>query len=155
MQAIAKVVGAGLAVALFCGIYLAAADTALADARTEIMLGNKAAQAGKLEAAVRHFSKAINTPGISKANLAVAYNNRGSAWDDQKQPEKALADYNQAIQLDPAYHEAYYNRSYALESQDQLKAALADAKKALQLSPGDKTYQERVKELEDKLGPRR
>ncbi|MEW5912697.1 MAG: tetratricopeptide repeat protein [Thermodesulfobacteriota bacterium] len=152
MKAITKLVGISLALALAVGFSLAAAGDALADAGQEIMLGNQAAQAGKLEAAVAHFSKAINTPGISKANLAVAYNNRGSAWDDQKQPMKALADYNQAIQLDPKYHEAYYNRSYALESQDQLKEALADAKKALSLAPGDQTYQERVKELEDKLG---
>jgi tetratricopeptide (TPR) repeat protein len=155
MKAIPRSILLFWAFMLFGGSFLAMAAPAVADGRAEIILGNQAAQRGDLDAAIAHFSKAINTPGLSKTNLAVAYNNRGSAWDDKDQTAKALADYSKAIEIDPNYHEAYFNRSDLLERQGLLKNALADAKKAAELSPGDQNYLERVKDLEDGLTKRR
>src|SRR3974390_567511 len=45
--------------------------------------------------------------------MAVAYNNRGNAYDDKGQYDRALADYNKALDLNPKYAEAYYNRGRA------------------------------------------
>jgi tetratricopeptide (TPR) repeat protein len=46
-------------------------------------------------------------------NSADAYNNRGTAYDDLKEYERAIEDYNKAIELDPNYALAYDNREIA------------------------------------------
>ena len=43
-------------------------------------------------------------------NLAIAYNNRGNAYKANGDLDRAIADYNQAIALDPKYALAYNNR---------------------------------------------
>ena len=45
--------------------------------------------------------------------LALAYNNRGNAYKDLGQREKAIHDYNKAIRLDPQLALAYDNRGNA------------------------------------------
>ena len=48
-----------------------------------------------------------------KPAYADAYNNRGNAYVDLKQYDKAIADYTEAIRLKPDYAGAYYNRGLA------------------------------------------
>ena len=43
--------------------------------------------------------------------LALAYNNRGNAYKDLGQYQKAIQDYNEAIHLDPQLASAYNNNS--------------------------------------------
>ena len=45
--------------------------------------------------------------------MAGVFINRGIAWSSKGKLEKAIADYNEAIRLDPNYIRAYYNRSIA------------------------------------------
>src|SRR6267378_1977540 len=42
-------------------------------------------------------------------NIAIAFNNRGNAYHDKKEYDRAIADYDQAVKLDPNYARAYYN----------------------------------------------
>ena len=49
--------------------------------------------------------------------------------------EAAIADYTEAIRLDPNYAEAYNNRGLALQSQGDLDGAAADYTKAIRLKP--------------------
>jgi len=44
---------------------------------------------------------------------AKAYNGRGNAYQDKGDHDQAIADYTQAIRLDPKYAVAYNNRAYA------------------------------------------
>src|ERR1700744_1349030 len=43
-------------------------------------------------------------------NLGVSYNNRGIAYRDKGDPDHAIADYNQTIQLDPKNWSAIFSR---------------------------------------------
>ena len=66
-----------------------------------------------------------------------AYINRGNAFFYTGQAERAIADYNQAIQRRSAKrHTAYYNRGLVNESQSQPDRAFADFVRANELRPG-------------------
>ncbi|MBU1156684.1 MAG: tetratricopeptide repeat protein [Proteobacteria bacterium] len=130
------------------------AAVALAGGKDDIMAGNLAAQAGQFKKAEALYSKAIASKQLTPANLAVAYNNRGSARDDLGRTKAALADYNQAILTDPSYAEAYYNRSYTYEKLKQWDKALADGAKAAELQPNDDTYLQREHYLRSKAKSR-
>ena len=64
---------------------------------------------------------------------ADAYNNRGAAYSDLGQDERAIEDYNQAIRVNPQLAEAYYNRGYAYQSLGMTKEAERDFAKAKEL----------------------
>jgi tetratricopeptide (TPR) repeat protein len=49
--------------------------------------------------------------------------------------EKAIAKYDQALQVDPRYSEVYYNRGLAHRRQDELEKALRDYTQAIRLDP--------------------
>ncbi|MCF8115722.1 MAG: tetratricopeptide repeat protein [Desulfarculaceae bacterium] len=129
--------------ALVLLLCLCLAAPALAGGKDEIPAGNRAAPAGKFKTAISHYGKAIEAGDLSPANMAVAYNNRGSANDDLGRRKAALADFARAIKLQPDYAETYYNRSFTYEKMGQYKKALADAKKAVALRPKDQTYLQR------------
>ncbi len=64
-----------------------------------------------------------------RVNLAVSYNNRGTAYDELKKHEKAIEDYNKAIALNPEFATAYANRGMIrLLSNEDLYKAIADFK---------------------------
>jgi tetratricopeptide (TPR) repeat protein len=51
----------------------------------------------------------------SPRNRTVAYINRGIAYYRKGDYDRAIADFDQAIHLDPKFKPAYYNRSVAYE----------------------------------------
>jgi tetratricopeptide (TPR) repeat protein len=64
-----------------------------------------------------------------------AYNNRGVAWETKGDLDRAIADWNQAIQLDPKDAKPYYKHGLAFERKGDLRDALADFKKFVELAP--------------------
>ena len=82
-------------------------------------------------------SKRLFGKPISKQNLAVAYIYRGVAYDDKGQYDRAIADYTQAIKLNPKYSKAYYVRGLAYRNTGQYDRAIADYDKAIELNPKD------------------
>jgi tetratricopeptide (TPR) repeat protein/S1-C subfamily serine protease len=64
-----------------------------------------------------------------------AYNNRGLAKSDIGQTQKAIADYDRAITLNPKYAYAYNNRGLAKSDIGQQKEAFADYDRAIALNP--------------------
>lgn len=101
----------------------------------DIASGLAARGRGDQSGAIKRFSQAIESGGLDKANLAVAHNNRGNAYDDQDQPDLALKDFDEAIRLDPRLAEAYYNRAFVLYRLGRVQEALADLDKVVQLAP--------------------
>jgi tetratricopeptide (TPR) repeat protein len=76
---------------------------------------------------------------------------RGNAWQDLKNNERAIADYDTAIKLDPTYATAYYNRGNSrLEAGDK-DGAVADYRQAAKLNPSLKQATEMLHKVETKL----
>ena len=73
--------------------------------------------------------------GGSKDNLAIAYSNRGNSFLRRGQEDRAIADYDQAIRLDPSYVDAYRNRGAARFNQGAYDKALPDYEAAIRLDP--------------------
>jgi formylglycine-generating enzyme required for sulfatase activity len=72
-----------------------------------------------------------------RKDLTEAYLNRGNAFVNEGHSERALADYNQAIALDPKNADAFNARCYARAILGQLQTALADCNQSLALRPND------------------
>jgi serine/threonine protein kinase len=59
----------------------------------------------------------------------------GNACYARQQYDKAIANYTQALQLDPRYAVAYYNRGLTYDDLEQYDKAIADYDQTLQLDP--------------------
>jgi len=70
-----------------------------------------------------------------REKLVAAYNNWGVAHHELKQHEKAINDYNKAIELNPNLAEAYYNRGSAYRELKQYEKAITNYNKAIELNP--------------------
>ena len=64
-----------------------------------------------------------------------AYNVRGSAYGRAGQYDRALDDFNKAIQLRPGFYQAYANRALIHRFKGDDQNAVADYNKALQINP--------------------
>jgi lipoprotein NlpI len=67
--------------------------------------------------------------------LAFAYNNRGIAYDEKKDFDRAIADFTEAIRLDPKYAAAYDNRGNAYNAKGDFDRAIPDYTEAIRLDP--------------------
>ena len=78
------------------------------------------------EISIRGCTRAIKSGRWKGPNLAWAYSNRGSAYDDKGQYDRAIADYGEAITLNPNDAIAYNNRGVAYRKKGQYDRAIAD-----------------------------
>ena len=63
------------------------------------------------------------------------YCNRGIAYRHKGEYDKAIADYTEAIRLDPKYAKAYNNRGIAYRHKGEFDKAIADYTEAIRLDP--------------------
>ncbi|NNM98359.1 MAG: tetratricopeptide repeat protein [Candidatus Eremiobacteraeota bacterium] len=77
----------------------------------------------------------IESGQYSGADLADIYNDRGLGYRDGGEPTNAIADYNEALSLDPSSVSALVNRGTAFVDLGEYDRALADVDRALQLEP--------------------
>jgi tetratricopeptide (TPR) repeat protein len=66
-------------------------------------------------------------------DLAIVHYNRGFAWQAKGDYDRAIADYDQAIRLDPKHTAAYINRGVAWNDKGDLDRAIADYTEAIRL----------------------
>jgi tetratricopeptide (TPR) repeat protein len=62
---------------------------------------------------------------------------RGADWLNKKEYDKAIADFDQAIRLDPKDAYAYHNRGLAWSDKKEYDKAIADYSEAIRLDPKD------------------
>jgi protein O-mannosyl-transferase len=67
--------------------------------------------------------------------VPVAYNNRGNLFLNEKEYDRALNDYNKAIELNPNYSNAYFNRGNLFRNEKVYDRASDDYSKAIELNP--------------------
>jgi len=67
--------------------------------------------------------------------LAAAYTNRANAYNGKKEYDRAIADQNEAIRLNPNYALAYNNRAAYWNAKGDHDYAIADYSKAIRLNP--------------------
>jgi lipoprotein NlpI len=80
-------------------------------------------------------TKALAESGLAPSARAHALNNRGFAFNAKGDVERAMADYNEAIKLDPRLADAFNNRGAAEGAKGDLDAALADFDAAICINP--------------------
>ncbi len=66
-------------------------------------------------------------------NDAEAYNNRGNAYFEKGQHDKAISDHNKALEINPRDAEVYYNRGIAYTLKGKYDKAWEDVHKAQDL----------------------
>jgi tetratricopeptide (TPR) repeat protein len=76
------------------------------------------------------------------------FNNRGLAYAKLKQFEKAIQDYDQAIELNPKDFNAFNNRGPAYAKLKQFEKAIQDYNQAIELNPKDARTFNNVKNIE-------
>jgi tetratricopeptide (TPR) repeat protein len=80
-------------------------------------------------------TRVIDAGRYTGINLAPVFYNRGHAWRDKGDLDRAIADYDQAIKLDPGHFAAYYNRGHAWRAKGDLDRAITDYSQAIRLDP--------------------
>ena len=85
------------------------------------------------EGAVAAYNKAIEL-SLSGPNLYWTYYNRGNAKTSLGQIEEAIADYDEAIRLNPSFDEAYNNRGFEKIKLNRIDEARQDFETALNLA---------------------
>ena len=81
-----------------------------------------------------HWRTSKNSPRIAP-NLANAYVGRGAVRYVKNDYDRAMADYNRAIQLAPNLADAYVGRGLIWRCNDDSRRAMADYNQALELDP--------------------
>lgn len=98
---------------------------------------------GDYKLSISYFEFAVKISGkneikeAARENLAVAYYNRGTAYNTLKQHETAIEDFNKALEHNPKYAMAYNNRGNAYSELKQYEEAIEDYSKAIELDPND------------------
>ena len=90
----------------------------------------------KIEQAIKKWRSIANVVEETDTELGShAWFSAGYLYGERDDFEAAIADYDEAIQLNPKFSEAYYNRGNAKNNLGQSEAAIVDYNTAIQLNP--------------------
>ncbi len=122
------------AIFLAIGLVLAACGGALAVSEAD---RNKCDNPSRNpEAAIKACSDIIDMTDIGYV-LDAAYFNRGIAYKVKGDYGRAIADFGEAIELNPGYADAYFHRAIAYKARGDYDRAIADFDQTIRLDPKD------------------
>ena len=98
------------------------------------------AKGGQADARIAACTRAIMSGQLSSRTLSVTYNSRGNAWGINGQYDKAIADFDEAIRLNPQDALIYVNRGHARYRKGDNDVAIADYGEAIRLNPLNASY---------------
>ena len=116
-------------------------DKAIADYTEAIRLDPKlrrriTAGAGlRAEGRLRQGHRGLYRGHPARPEVAEAYYGRGCGYGEKGDYDKAIADYTEAIRLDPKFATAYYGRGVAYGEKGDYDKAIADYTEAIRLDP--------------------
>jgi tetratricopeptide (TPR) repeat protein len=90
---------------------------------------------GSGDAAIAGCAAIIGDRNEPPRSRAVAHVNRGHEWASKGDLDRAIADYSEAIGIDPRYGSAYHRRAVTWQAKGDLDRALSDHTIALRLDP--------------------
>lgn len=98
--------------------------------------------------AIQHCTKAIESGKFTGDSLAQLHYNRGIEWAAKNNYDRAIADYDVSIKLNPRVSDVFFNRGNAWGSKGDHDRAIADYDAAIRLNPKDaSSYAGRAFEL--------
>jgi tetratricopeptide (TPR) repeat protein len=77
----------------------------------------------------------IQSDRETAADRATAYRLRGVAYRDKGHLDRAIADFSEAIRLNPLLASAYHDRGVAYRAKGDQRRAIADHADAIRLDP--------------------
>jgi lipoprotein NlpI len=89
------------------------------------------------EGQIATCTRLIESGGYRGTDLARAYFNRGVALQAKGETDRAIADYDEAIRLNPKSAGAYNNRGHAQRAKGDNDRAIADFDQAIRLDPSN------------------
>jgi tetratricopeptide (TPR) repeat protein len=120
------------AAALFAACFLFDGGAAAAPSQSDL---ESCRQAEDLDRRIAGCTKIVQDRGTSKEIRVGAYNNRGLAYRWKREYDRAIADFGEALKLDPKYAAGYNNRGLAYSSKEDFERAIADFNEAIRLNP--------------------
>lgn len=101
----------------------------------DVTRGLLAVQFGQNEAAIGHFTQALEFGNLSAEDERAAYYSRGLAKTRLDRHKDSLPDFTAAIAVMPTDGVSYYNRGRAHDLLGELETAIADYSEAIRLRP--------------------
>ena len=92
---------------------------------------------GNPDLAIQHCTRAIESGKLSGDRLAQIHYSRAIEWTAKNDHDRAIADYDAAIRINPKYLDAFFNRGNAWGLKGDPDRAIADYDAFLRLSPKD------------------
>jgi tetratricopeptide (TPR) repeat protein len=90
-----------------------------------------------VDAQIAACTRQIGSSHFWGHDLAIVHYNRGNSWRAKGDYDRAIADYSEAIRLDPKHEDAYINRGTTWSDKGELDRATADYTEAIRLNPED------------------
>lgn len=90
---------------------------------------------GSVDETIAACTRAIDSKQYSGTNLAILLNSRGISWREKNYDDQALADFDEAIRLDPKSATTYTSRGNLYGDRGDNDKAIADYNAAIKLNP--------------------
>ncbi|MFN2508557.1 MAG: tetratricopeptide repeat protein [Chthoniobacterales bacterium] len=109
-------------------------SAAKTDTAVLLLRANAEAQSGRIDQAIDIYNQLL-LMNLSLPDASTACQNRGNAYRQKGDDERALRDYDQAIRFNPANAGAYVNRGVIYGHRGDDEAAIMDYTEAIRLDP--------------------